>query len=109
MTNSGIKNITIVVEPNTEDPEIGGFFASFIDGWGRGHGFTELEAVFNLVLLKGEQEGENWDTQAGDLVITATIHNSAIEEALARHYGGSLAYLDSYELEALAQSREESS
>ena len=92
MSNSGIKNITIVVEPNLEDPEVGGFFASFFDGWGRGHGFTVLEAIFNLVLLKGEQEEESWPAQAGDVVNVNTIPNAAIEKALERRYGGKIDY-----------------
>lgn len=92
MANSGIKNVTIVVEPNLEDPEVGGFFASFADGWGRGHGFTVLEAMFNLILLKGEQESENWDAQAGDVVTTTTITNAALERALERRYGGTIQY-----------------
>lgn len=86
------KNITIVVEPNLEDPEIGGFFAWFIDGWGRGFGFTELQAIATLVLLKAEQEEENWDGFAGDVVTSTVVKNVNIENALERRYGGRVDY-----------------
>jgi len=92
MSNSGIKNVTIVVEPNTEDSEIGGFFASFIDGWGRGFGFTELQAITALALLKAEQEEEVWEGFAGDLISTTVIRNRDIEKALERRYGGRIDY-----------------
>jgi len=92
MTNSGIKNITIVVEPNTEDPDIAGFFASFVDGWGRGFGYTQLQAIAALVLLKAENDGETWDGFAGDLISTPVILNSHIEQALERRYGGRIDY-----------------
>lgn len=86
------KLVVITVEPNEEDPEIGGFFASFADGWGRGFGFTELEAIFNLVLLKGEQEEEKWPSQAGDVVTSTVVPNPALEQALERRYGGRIDY-----------------
>jgi hypothetical protein len=92
MAETHVTIVGIAVTPNTEDPDVGGFFASFVDGWGRGHGFTELEAVFNLVLLKGEQEEESWPSQAGDVVVCGTIPNVAIEKALERRYGGRIEY-----------------
>ena len=92
MTNSGINHITIIVEPNEEEPEIGGFFASFIDGWGRGFGYTKLQSIAALVLLKAENDEEVWEGFAGDLISTPVIRNSNIEQALERRYGGRIDY-----------------
>ena len=89
---------SILTYENKEDPEVGGFFAWFADadttdpGWGRGHGFSRLEAIFNLILLKAEQDEVNLNAQAPDLISSGAIHNVAIEDALERRYGGRIEY-----------------
>ncbi len=88
----GLKHVTIVVEHNTEDPEVGGFFASFLGGWGRGHGSTEESAMFSLVLLYAENEGIDLSEQANDVVGCSAIHNDKLEQALGRRYGGDVEY-----------------
>ena len=70
----------IVTTPNTEDPEVGGFFAYWqadfplpLDQFDsqvgtvdlpadpiRGFGCTELEAAACLISVQAEQEGETW-------------------------------------------------
>ena len=89
---------TITVTENDEDPEIGGFFASFTvpgslnPGWGRGFGFTKLQAVAALILLKAENDEEVWTGFAGDVVSSTVIRNADLEKSLERHYGGIINY-----------------
>ena len=92
MTETHVKIVGITIEPNTEDPEIGGFFASFVDGWGRGFGFTELQAIAALALLKAENDEETWEGFAGDLIVTTVVANVDLEAALERRYGGRIDY-----------------
>lgn len=100
MAEIPVKIICVAVTPNTEDPEVGGFFASFVDGWGRGFGFSELEAVFNLVLLKAENEDLDLSAQAGDIITSTAIPNVAVEKALERRYGGKIDYHPNHPLSA---------
>lgn len=86
------KLVVITVTPNEEDPEVGGFFASFADGWGRGFGSTELSAMFSLILLYAGNEGIDLSEQAGDIVVSSAIHNNKLESALERRYGGRIDY-----------------
>lgn len=64
--------IGIVIEANTEDPEVGGYFAYLMDEWDyspingqrsnlpRGFGKTESEAIACLMYVKAEQNGQEW-------------------------------------------------
>jgi hypothetical protein len=53
----------IVTVPNTEDKEVGGFFAYFgavnPNDW-RGFGNTRLEAIACLCAVEADQKGEAW-------------------------------------------------
>lgn len=85
---------TIEVVTNDEDPDVGGFFAFFVwDPETRGHGSTQMSAILCLVLVTAENYQEDLSEQAGDIVINSSIQNTKLEEALGKHYGGTIKYV----------------
>lgn len=81
------EHVTIRVTENDEDPEVGGFFAEFAGGWGRGHGSTQVSAMFSLVLLYAEQQEIDLSEQVQDLISSWAVSNAKLEQGLERHYG----------------------